>query len=159
MKSGTEKKTGARMQKQTVMTFAQALLFIMYYTIFQAVLVAAAAPMFHHFFGVDVRWSGLLFVFGLLASCGPIFVALIYWSREARDRPGVCAIRFGVSLSAMVMLYVSAAMLSALRVGLPSVSRSALASYFVTVVLVVAPISSLTTYLMRRRRLESGRSL
>ena len=140
------------------MTFAQALLFIMYYTIFQGVLVAAAAPVFHYF-GVDVNWTGLLLVFGLLACCGPIFVALIYWSREARDRPGVCAIRFGLSMSAMVMLYVSAAALSARRVGLPSVSRPALASYFVTVILVVAPISSLTAYLMRWRRLKSGRSL
>lgn len=144
-------------QKPSTMTLRQALLFVMYYTIFQAVLVAVAGPVLHYFFGLDVSWEGLLLVFGLLACCGPIFAALVYWSRAARDRPGPCAIRFGLSMSLMVILYASAVTLSAHRLGLPFISTAALASYFATVILFVFPIAVLTTYLMRRRRIEFGR--
>ena len=140
------------------MTLTQALLFVMYYTIFQVLLVALVGLVFHYFVGLDASWKGLLLLFGLLVCCGPVFATLIYWSRAARDRTGICAVRFGISMSGMVMLYASAVTLSASRLGLGHISAEAVASYLATVILFVTPIGVLTTYLMLRRRIEpSGR--
>ena len=63
---------GQRVRKPTAMTFRQALLFIVYYTIFQLILVSIAGPLLHHFVGLDVTWKGLLFAFALLSCCGPV---------------------------------------------------------------------------------------
>ncbi len=51
---------GPRAQKPTAMTFRQALLFVVYSTIFQLILVAIAGSVLHHFLGLDVTWKGLL---------------------------------------------------------------------------------------------------
>ncbi len=120
-------------QKPSAMSFRQALLFVVYYTVFQFIVVAIAGPVLHHFLGLDVTWTDLLLALVLLTCCGPIFVGLVYWSRASRDRPWAFTIRSGLSMCAMVVLYASAVTLSARRLGLSLISSAALPAYMATV--------------------------
>lgn len=144
-------------QKPSTMTLRQALLFVVYYTIFQFVLVAAAGLVLRRLVGLDVTWGGLALAFVLLTCCGPIFVALVYWFRASRDRPGRFAIRFGLAMCAMVMLYALMLTLSAQRIGLSFVSLAALPGYFAVAAIVGFPVFSVTAYLLWRLRGDSGR--
>jgi len=94
--------------------------------------------------------------FALLACCGPIFVALVYWSRASRDRPWSFTIRSGLSMCAMVVLYASAVTLSARRLGLSLISSAALPAYVATVFVFLLPISLLTAYFVWRWRIDPG---
>jgi hypothetical protein len=140
------------MHKQSVMTLAQALTFLIYYAVSQAMLVAVVAFVF----GLAVGWERVLSAFGLLACCGPVFLALIYWFREARDRSRTFAIRFGLSMSAMVVFYLSAVTFGARSVGLPFVSPAALPGYLATAILFGTPVFSFTAYLLSRRQIDSS---
>jgi hypothetical protein len=137
-------------QKPTMMTLSQGLLFLVYYTVFQAILVAVAAFVF----GPTIGWKGVLSALGLLASCGPVFLGLIYWFRASLDHPGAFAIRFGVSMTAMVICYGSAVTFGARSLGLSLVPPAALPDYFGTAILFGTPVFSLTAYLLSRRRID-----
>lgn len=139
-------------EKPTLMTLTQALLFLVYYTLSQAILAVVAGPVF----GLAVSWKSVLSAFGLLASCGPAFLALIYWFRASRDRPRSFAIRFGLSMSAMVIFYASAVTFGARSLGLSFISPAALPGYFATAILIGTPVFSLTAYLLSRRRIDSS---
>jgi len=146
------------------MTLKQSLLFVMYYTIFQAVLAGAAGLALRYLAGLHVTWRGVALLFGLLACCGPVFAALVYWSRAARSRIWACATRFGISISVIVGFYATAVALSARGMGLSPISSEALGTYIGTLLLLGTPIAILTTYSMLRwrghsypRELSSGR--
>jgi len=138
------------------MTLRQTFLFVAYYTIFQLILVGIAGPVLSRLIGLHVTWGGLVLAFALLASCGPIFVALVYWFRTSRDHPGRFAIRFGLSMCAMVMLYALMLALGARRMGLSFFSSTALPGYFAVAAIVGFPVFSLTAYLLWRLRGDSG---
>jgi hypothetical protein len=138
-------------QKPTKMTLGRGLLFLIYYAASQAVLVAAALV-----FSVTFSWKGVLSALGLLASCGPVFLGLIYWFRASRDRPSVFAIRFGVSMTAMLICYGSAVAFGARSLGMFLVPPAALPDYFGTAILFGTPVFSLTAYLLSRRRIDYG---
>jgi hypothetical protein len=113
---------------------------------FQFIVVGIGGPLLHHFVGLDVTWTGLLVALVLLTCCGPIFVALVYWSRSSRDRPWAFTIRSGLSMSAMVVLYASAVTLSARRLGLFLISSAALPAYIATIFVFLLPMSLLVAY-------------
>jgi hypothetical protein len=144
-------------QKASAMTSRQALLFVVYYTAFQLILVTIAGVVLHQLMGLHVTWKGLFLAFILLACCAPIFVALTYWFRASRNHPGPFAIRFGLSMCAMVILYASVVILSARGLGLSLGSPAALPGYIVTAVVFGVPIFSLTAYLLCRLRTDSSR--
>jgi hypothetical protein len=139
------------------MTLRQASLFVLYYTVFQFALVAVADLVLRRFLGFDITWGSLFLAFVLLTCCGPVFVALVYWFRASRERPGAFAIRFGLSMCVMLMLYALMVTLSAERIGLSFLSVSALPGYFTVTAGVGFPVFSLIAYLLWRLRGDSGR--
>lgn len=139
--------------KTRAMTFKQGLLFVVYYAVSQLILVLIARPVLREFFAVGISWRGLLLLFALLACCGPVFAVFICWFRRARHSPRSFAIRFGLSMCAMVILYASAVALGTRALGLLSFYPRALVGYFATVVVFGVPIFSLTAYFLKRAQI------
>lgn len=132
------------------MTVSQGILFVVYFSIVQFILVAAAGLAIHRFLHRAVGLSGLASAFGLLAGCGPVYALLIWWFRSSSDVPKRFAIRFGLSMSVIVILYVMMLSLGAEWVGFPLLSLTALPGYFASVLIVGFPIFSLTAYALGR---------
>jgi len=143
--------------KPIAMTFRQALLFVMYYAIGQAIIVVLVGLVLSHLAGAGITWKGLLLAFALLASCGPVFAVLIYWSRASRSRLWPFMIRSGLSMCTMAILYVSAVTLGSRRLGLSFISPAALPGYFAAVIVFGLPISLLTAYFVWRWRIDPER--
>lgn len=135
-------------EPRSIMTFRQAVLFVIYYAILQFTLVVIAGLLLRRVIGPHVTWRGLLLAFILLACCGPIFIVLIRWFRAARQHPGPFAIRFGLSMSAMVTLYALMLTVAAQNIGLSFFSLTALPSYLVVTAIIGFPLFSLTAYLL-----------
>jgi hypothetical protein len=142
--------------RPAAMTLSQALLFIIYFAIFSAILVAIIGPLIAHGYGLSVNWKNLLLAMGFFAGCGPIFIVLIYWLRLSRKRPLAFAIRGGLTMSAIMMLYASAAALSLRTLGLSFFPLTALPGYLVEVLLLIAPSSALVSYFVWRWKIGSS---
>lgn len=117
-----------------------------YYVVSQAVLVIVVALCFRYVGGIRLTWVGLLAAFASLATCGPPFALLIYWFRGSRRCPGLSAVRLGVSMFGMVILYATAVVFASRGLGLPYLSLAGLPSYFAAAAAFGLPISVLTAY-------------
>jgi uncharacterized membrane protein len=87
-----------------MMTRRQAFLMVIYYGLLMFVFVAIASPFLIVYGGPGVTWKGLFFTFLVQASCGPIFVALVYRARLGRDKAMTYSFRAGIVIGSIALL-------------------------------------------------------
>lgn len=121
--------------------------FLLAYVVFDLLFVGLASLVLHFTF------RNLLQSFALIFVCGVIASILTYWTREAYDKPGLCALRLALSFAVYLLLFMSTLLVSAARSGL--IPRASIVPDFISLICPGSAIAAVAVYLSARSKLKN----
>ncbi|HZT73831.1 MAG TPA: hypothetical protein VE996_09290 [Terriglobales bacterium] len=105
---------------------------------------------------LSVPLRRLVVPYTTLVYCGLVLAPLLYWARRSRERPKICAMRFGISMFLYLQVLLFALGIGAVKLGILSVA-TALDDYAVPMV-VFSVLASFLVYLIARQMLRAPQS-
>ena len=102
---------------------------------------------------LKVSIQRMLLPYLLVVSCGVVIGPLLFWVRQATDRPKTCAIRFAFVVFVFLQLFALVLAISGVKLGV--VEQAAVFEYYLPCLTPGAIISSAVVYIMTRKRLST----